>query len=294
MKQRKEFRNRGKTIPEEKTLLEIASHYSNLSPHNILVIGGTLTLPEISGYKRMRSRSRDVDFIVNDLGLEAILSSEPTKREEDFNPLVNGGAYITEKNELYAAFFHNEIRGYVIPEEIFSSGIPRETSVGTIYTIPEELNLALKIRRGVHSKGKIYGKDVLDAASMIIGMEMSGREFDAEAFAGYTVNGTCRDASLNQLLGYVSRFMDAVNNIGKEHVETYVSKISECAAYVEEKKMLLDPSDYYSPSGSRPSYTMFDPPLPVIRKDGNAIDPDRYVEDLLLSFDRFRESPGAW
>ena len=60
------------TVPDEGTLLRAAAHYPALSPGNIAAIGGTLTLSQISNYKRLRLRSRDVDFIVNDRGLEAI------------------------------------------------------------------------------------------------------------------------------------------------------------------------------------------------------------------------------
>ena len=296
MKEMEKFRNREMIVPEESDLLYVANYYSTLSEGNVLAIGGTLTLPEISGYKRLRSRSGDVDFVVNDEGLEALLSTGPTKREEDFVPGVDGGAYITEKNGIFAAFFHNGIRGYAITGEDFPRAIRRETSAGPVYTISHELNLALKVRRGIHKKGQIYGKDVLDAASTLIGMELTGQDFDAETFADYLI-GACRGSSLVQILGYVSRFADAaVSNVSKEHVKPYLAKLSECAAYVEERGGSLQPDAAYAaplPAISTHTYDMFDVSLPEIGKERNAASSDLDVDDYLSVFAKFTELPGA-
>ena len=234
----KNFRDAEKRIPEEKKLLEVASYYSSISPGNIVAIGGTLTLPEISGYKRLRLRSGDVDFVVNDEGLEALLKEEPAietfSLPEPHGVVASG--YEVERMGVLAAFFHNEIRGFKIPEEAFSEATLKEASAGPVYVVPNELNLALKIRRGLEKIGEVYGKDGLDAGSTIMGMERSGKQFDSESFVKYLVEYVCSDYSQPTLLEAISRFGDYLTQLPKKDRRPYMEQLALSTAWIEERK----------------------------------------------------------
>ena len=213
----------------ERELLRIASYYCGLLPGSILAIGGTLTLPEVSGYKRMRLRSNDVDFIVTDLGLECLLT------EGDVVDLGFGkDVYGVMADDVIAAFFHNNIKGYEIPGRAFSESVRRETSEGTIYTISGEMNTALKLRRGISAKGRIYGKDALDTASTFTGMRLQGEEFGYVSFADYMTNGTCDACTLSSPFECIRGLESGVNHLPDEHKEDYVQFLKRCTDTLNE------------------------------------------------------------
>ena len=248
-------RDRENRIPEERELLEVASYYSTLSERDILVIGGTLALPELSGYKRLRLRSRDVDFVVNDRGLETILADGPIKRQTDFPEIIQEdppegeeGSYIAERNGLYATFYHNDVKGSRIPEKEFSEAILKKTSEGQVYVISNELNLTFKMLRGIQKKGYILGKDAQDAVSMIVGSHLSGPEFNAEKFRDYLIDQTRAEIDSDGLLGYVSELADetTLDHLKKQEWDEkqdrtiypgklYLDKIRECEDYLRKR-----------------------------------------------------------
>ena len=91
----------------------------------------------------------------------------------------------------------------------------------------------------------IQGKDAQDAASTIVGAVLSGRDFDAEAFADYLVNGTCEEAGLSRLLGYMSELADGGSkSVGNRHLDLFITKLNESTAFIEEKKELQNDENY--------------------------------------------------
>ncbi|MBI2663038.1 hypothetical protein HYX15_00725 [Candidatus Woesearchaeota archaeon] len=206
----------------EEHLLGVASKLCIVSPRNILLIGGTLVLPSVSGYKRLRLRSEDIDCISNDEGLNHL-------QEKGFNLryLDNLGCYQTKVSGVLIAFFHNHIREYPLTSEIFQRAEEKRTFYGSIYAVPPELNIALKIRRGI-KKGKIYGKDGLDLASTSAGMRNSGRDFSPEELRYYLSNGICAECELGEHLKCMNELEKAVHNVPSEDKEFFRGKISEC------------------------------------------------------------------
>lgn len=214
---------RNKNPSEERELLQIASYYCGLLPGSIVAIGGTLTLPEVSGYRRMRLRSNDVDFIVTDAGLECLLT------EGDVVDLGFGNdVYGVVADDVIAAFFHKHIKGLRIPSGAFSEAVCHETSQGPIYTISGELNTALKLRRGISAKGRIYGKDALDTASTFTGMGLRGEEFDYASFADYMTSGTCVTCTLDSPFGCIRGLESGANHLPGERKEDYVQFLERC------------------------------------------------------------------
>ena len=226
--------------PEDFVRLELIRHYCAFSWRNVLGIGGMLSIPEISGYKRLRKKSSDLDFVVNDEGLEALLSNERTTIDRDSLPGSSAEWYVAEKNGISVVFLHNEIRGYELPEKAFTESVYTETIAGPVFTISVELNSMLKVRRATYQNHDVHGKDALDVASTIVGMQLSGREFNHEAFADYLIDGTREHCSPGELVKRIEKLgRAAANNLPRKHRELLLGPLERTADYIREK------ADYY-------------------------------------------------
>ncbi|HBT60146.1 MAG TPA: hypothetical protein DEB40_00160, partial [Elusimicrobia bacterium] len=103
------------------------SRHENARP--VLLIGGGAVLPQITGSKRLRSRSDDLDFIADDRGLEVaypIFGMRPAK------DIGMEGFHFAYVNEILVAVFNSEIKGYRIPDEAYSGALAKKTEHGTI------------------------------------------------------------------------------------------------------------------------------------------------------------------
>ena len=214
--------------------LETVRNYGSLSSwKNILAIGGTLAIPEISGYRRLRKESNDLDFIVNDAGLEALLKKENLRIEKDSLPGSSAEWYVSEKNGIPCTFSHAEIRGYKIPEKAFEEFVYKETIVGPVFTISTELNAALKVRRSTYQNHPVHGKDALDVASTIIGLQMSGREFSHESFGNYLIDATQDHCSPEGLLERIDQIRNvAASNLPKKDRQLLLGPLERTEEYV--------------------------------------------------------------
>ena len=210
----------------EAHILKIASDICNISPSNILLIGGGMVLPEITGFKRLRARSNDLDFIVNGRGFSDALNSEMFQER---NFVENGRIVYTSVNGMTVALFVNGVRGYDIPREIYEFPIVKKTSLGIIYHIPWELNTALKIRRGL-TKGHIYAKDAQDLASMVMGGEVNGNSFNVTALKGYMQNGVCDSCGLGSYLKCLEQLRQGTDNLRERERPAVLSVIDVCGS----------------------------------------------------------------
>ncbi len=133
-------------------------------------------MPEISGYPRLRKRHPEIDFVANDEGFERLNKDYNLRSPKEIGyDDVDGG--FTYKDEIFLGIFHNNVRGYNFPQEAFQSPWARITSQGLIYSISPELGIFLKLRRGV-MKGRMYGKDSLDSASILLGMKKRNKKIE--------------------------------------------------------------------------------------------------------------------
>ena len=218
----------------ENACLSAIVYYGSISPGNIILVGGTLSVPEISGYnKRLRSREGGAAFVVNDEGLEALVSNKPFREQT----IIDKSSYLTQHNWKNDVFFHGSFRGREIPQEAFSEYVCRETGTGPVFTLSNELNLVLKIQKDLNGRSSISSKNALDAASAIVGMAKSGRKFDYEAFADYLLERN----TASDVLIYLKRSMPlltkmANNNLPREDRYVYLNAIAQTMDYVAERK----------------------------------------------------------
>ena len=225
---------------EDKSVLELASQYGALSPGNILAIGQILAIPEISGYKRLVNGRDDMEFIVNDSGLEAILGRSEGLIEKHSLPESNAAWYSIQKNGRLAVFWHDiitfqrgePVSGYRIPEKVFYQSVRRETTGGVIYVAPVEFDTALKIRKNRYENFyKMNPENALNASSAIIGMEMSGRDFDHRDFVDYLAEGisSFKKEYACEACGHVNYLVEGSRFNYREDLRTYLDQIGKIA-----------------------------------------------------------------
>lgn len=187
----------------------MASTITSASPGNILLLGGGAALSEIAGYQRLRGRSDDLDFIANDQGLEALA------RQHDMKPWhVEGTGYATFVSDVFVCVFHPTVHGLVVDASVYLAAIVRQTGQGPVHTVPVETNLAMKIRRGAsRDQPHIYGKDGIDAATMVTGLRVLNTPFDHASF-GAAMQRTCESCRLGEPLAC----LDAIERYGSQQL----------------------------------------------------------------------------
>lgn len=222
---RRKKRSTTKNIFSGVKLVQTAVGLCNLSQKNILLMGGALSLPEISGFRSVRERSADLDFIVNSNGLASVEKVHKLRRYDESAEL---GAYMANFDGVELAFFHNDIKGYDVGR-VFENVVQRKTEFGDVFTVPYELNIALKVRRGsFSSKQKMYGKDGLDFAVAVHSKKLSFDDFSAQVFASY-LKSVCEECQLGYRFACLTEFDKQAQN-GTSLVERAVvfEKTAQC------------------------------------------------------------------
>lgn len=130
---------------------------------NVIVIGGFCVHPKLLGFRKMRRLSNDLDCITNEKGIKTL--HENFKNE--LFQTENYGDLFMEYRGLPFSFDVNETHEWKIPKDFYSES--REFNIKDIplNTISPEYLITLKSRRALH-KGRVFGKDKLDTANVIL------------------------------------------------------------------------------------------------------------------------------
>jgi len=209
-------------------LVKTAVDFCGLSKGNILLMGGALSLPEISGFRSVRERSSDLDFIVNSDGLSQIESVCNLKRYDEAS---KSGAYMGNHDGVDLAFFLNDVKGFDV-SGVFSRAVHKRTEFWDVFTVPYELNAALKVRRGSLKK-RMYGKDGLDFAVSVHSKKLSFEDFSARVFASY-LKSVCESCELGYRFACLYEFEKQVQNgLRLDERSLVFDKVSECRSALE-------------------------------------------------------------
>ena len=211
----------------EKHLLQVAVEICNCSPGNILLIGGGAVLPEITGFKRLRPRSNDLDFIVNSAGKVSLDSSYDLDNSDSLLLFGDPSIKFIYIREVLIGLFIKHLRGYQLQEQDYKDALVINTNQGNIHTIRPELNLALKIRRGAVNN-HVYAKDGLDLASIIAGMQKKGEKFDLERFSRYMQRGVCEDCQLGSNQKCFDQLQSGEHNLKAEYRLNFYETLNRC------------------------------------------------------------------
>jgi len=218
---------------DENQLLKIAHFMCKLSPKNILLIGGGNVMTQTAGYKRMRDLSDDLDFITNDEGIAEVRRFFDLKKH--YHNGTRSDGEVSYVNGIVVMFFYEHIKGWKIPESAFESYVVNCTSAGQIYSVPPELNIALKIRRGSSKSPDphIYGKDALDFATIHAGMTLGGKKFNAGDFARNMSCGVCQSCNLLSKTDCLRQLSVSSYQLQGKLREEYESTIRNCSSELE-------------------------------------------------------------
>ena len=223
-----------KEDPESGKILEEIVDFCSRSETNILLNGGSATLPEILGGPRTREINNSLDFLAKREGMKTLID-EGIVSTEYLVPGSGGYAYLFDRNGMLVSVCYEEILGCKIPKDAFNEAVRRETDAGVVYVVRNEMNLALKLLRNIVSGP--HGKDALDAAAF---MTKSDQKFEPDVFSSYIVRHFARDYDVNDILEPFLLFGNAKKNLSKEETKTYLTTLYECASRIEETKSQLN------------------------------------------------------
>lgn len=146
--------------------------------------------------------------------------------------LAQQDGVFTYLNGIWVCIFINSIRGYTIGPEIYDAAAQVVTSEGPLHTIPPELNIALKIRRGL-SNGHIYRKDGCDFASVTIGLDRKGRCFDHAQFSRYMNAGVCDTCTLSSPYECIDELEKGKSNLARTYFPILEQTTERCRKGLE-------------------------------------------------------------
>ncbi|MBN2101707.1 MAG: hypothetical protein JW716_02450 [Candidatus Aenigmarchaeota archaeon] len=214
----------------ENELLQVASEHCMVSPGNILLIGGGSVLPQISGFKMLRPRSEDLDFVANSEGVEALRANASLLDSGTIGRASGEFLFRDCYNGVHVAVFPEGVRGFRFSEPDYLNSRQVETESGKVYAVGPELNTALKIRRGSSKKDNphIYAKDAMDFATMVTGANIRETPFDVKRWEEYMKRGVCRDCLLGEKAGCIEALAYGATNLKTEFRKHVYDKIEQC------------------------------------------------------------------
>jgi len=188
----------------EADILEAACYACGLSDGHAVLIGGQTTMPAITGGKRYRPRSSELDMVVDGEGLDALLGQRPIR--------MRNGLLIYHKDALPCYFFHGDVKG-VPASFLFEDVRTAETEAGRISYASPEKTTAMKFRRGA-MKGGFYGKDALDFYALAVAGMKQDRELGLDEIGKYVQQLACPNCTIGENRGCFAPFYRCLANMG--------------------------------------------------------------------------------
>jgi len=180
----------------EEEIVRAASSLCMQSEGHIVLIGGQTSLPSISGAKKYRKRSAEIDLVADDTGMYSFLV-------EDVLYYVTDGDYLLfSRGGMPCSVFSGDVRGFPVPF-IMDDTETTDTEYGRVVHASPEMTAAMKIRRGA-MKGHQYAKDALDIFSLAMSRIKAGEELDTEIIADCVSFYACDKCTTGSYMGCVS------------------------------------------------------------------------------------------
>jgi hypothetical protein len=186
----------------EEQLVRTSSEICMYNDGHIVLIGGQITLPSISGGKKYRSRSSELDFVVDDEGIESI---------EDMSFLKELDCFAFFREGIPCAAFYDNIKG-LSTEFVLDDIVKKETEYGTINHVSPERAVVMKFRRGA-MKGHFYGKDALDYYSLAVAAGKNSPEINNDAIAAGVREHACPSCKIGKKYGCIDMFIKTSDSV---------------------------------------------------------------------------------
>ncbi len=153
--------------PHPDILLSAALEMDALLNHEMIIMGGFVVHPRLLGYRRMRSSSNDFDCITSPKGIRT-LNTTFSGNDKFYRSQEYGDLFLEFQNFPWG-FDVGITHGWKIPRDFYSTcrTFTFEYGKKQVNLISPEYLIALKTRRS-HFKGRVFGKDTLDFANVIL------------------------------------------------------------------------------------------------------------------------------
>jgi len=208
--------------PKSEEVLDSMLEVNEVLSGNAIVIGGSVIHPKLLGFRKMRKLSNDLDCITNEEGM-----GELHKNFQDrIFQTTNYGDVFMEYNSLPFGFDVNETHGWEIPEDFYTEAKSFNLSRTSLKTISPEYLATLKSRRAFQ-KGRVFGKDKLDTANIILApyfrenLDYMSIEKTASLMRRHSFD------SLEGINNYLESVKDIENHLKKSEREIFSENISE-------------------------------------------------------------------
>ncbi len=199
----------------EEQLVRTSSEICMYNDGHIVLIGGQITLPSISGGRKYRSRSSELDFVVDDDGLASI---------DGISFLEEADCFAFFREGIPCAAFYGDIRG-LSTQFVLEDTIRKETEYGTVNHVSPERAVIMKFRRGA-MKGHFYGKDALDYYSFAVAASKCNLEIDNDAIAAGVREHVCPACKIDKKYGCIETFIRTSDSVPPDD-RTYALRKAE-------------------------------------------------------------------
>jgi len=200
----------------EEEILAAASDACSLDDGNIVLIGGQTTLKGITGYKKCRCRSSEIDLAADEPVLDAF-----NEKELFYIPEMQCLLYM--ENGLPCGIFCKDIKGlpiFFVTEDAKTVETPQGK---VVYARPEK-TVAMKFRRGA-TNGSYRGKDAVDYLTLAAAGRNNGSELDNKYTAGLIEEIACPNCNITEYKGCFRPFGKSIKNIPQKD-STYAAEMA--------------------------------------------------------------------
>jgi len=158
--EKEKYRNNN---PRSDKVMNTMLDVSSVLEGDIVVIGGFCVHPKLLGFRKMRKLSNDLDCVTDEKGIKTLYENFKDRLFQT----TNYGDVFMEYNTLPFSFDTNETHGWKIPHDFFLDSVEFNIKNIPLNTISPEYLITLKSRRAME-KGRVFGKDKLDTANVIL------------------------------------------------------------------------------------------------------------------------------
>ena len=139
-------------------LTRIASRHDD----RMILYGGQTATPLLFGYKHMRTYTNDLDFLVREEDLSAIIMAEKLKFD------TTHGVFFGYEMDVIYTVTCGHIHNWEIPDDLLSNSRKITFGTGTLTVCPPEYTITMKFRRALENGCVLFGKDAIDIINLII------------------------------------------------------------------------------------------------------------------------------
>jgi len=150
---------------EGDNILQTAIELDAISNHQMIVLGGLTTYPQLLGHRFMRRPSNDIDSVITFEGFFNLSNNFKNSSEFFYSSDHDGISLIY--NNCPIGFWMDEIRNLKLPKDFYDSAVPIFFSNGQVSCCAPEYTIMLKLRRAKFKK-RVYGKDKIDITSLLL------------------------------------------------------------------------------------------------------------------------------